>query len=345
MKKIAIIGCGYTSQLSHLPSFTNVKNCKIISLVEKRINLGKHLCKKFRIKNFYSDYKELYKKHKNELDAVVIIVRREETYKIAKFFLNKNINVFTEKPMAKKTEEAVKLVDIARKKKLIYQIGYNKLFYSGISLAQKYLNNKKLGKIIYFRYVNVSGTGFLKKEKYFKSNDPYGKTPKNKRSYPNWLSKKNHKLFDEYLNTNSHTASLLRYFFSEFKKIILVYLKKRSQVVILDYKNFYGIIESKHYKDFDWNLYLKIYYENGSININFPRQQDKKKGIQITYKLRGKKKLIISPKITEWSFNTQAAQFISNIDNNKIDINSGKDSLFNNVFIEKIFKFYEKKNT
>lgn len=345
MKNIAIIGCGYTSQLSHIPSFINVKNCKIIALVEKRINLGKHVCKKYKIKNCYLDYKEMYKKHKKNLDAVIIIVRREETYEIAKFFLSKNINVFSEKPMAKTSEEALKLVEIARKKKLIYQIGYNKLFYSGMSLAKKLLTEKKLGKIIYFRYVNVCGTGFLKNEKYIKSNDPYSNTPENKRSYPKWLSKKNYKLFDEYLNTNSHAASLLRYFFGEFKKVILAYLKKKSQVVLIEYKNFYGIIESKHYKDFDWDLYLKIYYENGFININFPRQQDKKKGIQVTYKLRGKKKLRIFPKTIEWSFNNQARQFIMNINKKIIDLNSGRDSLFNNIFIEKIFKIYEKKNT
>ena len=115
--------------------------------------------------------------------------------------------------------------------------------------------------------------------------------------------------------------------------------------MLIEYKNFYGIIESKHYKDFDWDLYLKIYYENGFININFPRQQDKKKGIQVTYKLRGKKKLTIFPKTIEWSFNNQARQFIMNINKKIIDLNSGRDSLFNNIFIEKIFKIYEKKNT
>ena len=105
-----------------------------------------------------------------------------------------------------------------------------------MSLAKKLLTEKKLGKIIYFRYVNVCGTGFLKNEKYIKSNDPYSNTPENKRSYPKWLSKKNYKLFDEYLNTNSH-AAVTEVLFGEFKKVILAYLKK-SQVVLIEYKNF-----------------------------------------------------------------------------------------------------------
>ena len=87
IKKIAFIGSGFTSQISHLPSFNKIKKCKIIALAEKRKKIATYICKKYKIKNHYLDHKRLYKNHKNELDGVVIIVKREKPMKLQSIFL------------------------------------------------------------------------------------------------------------------------------------------------------------------------------------------------------------------------------------------------------------------
>ncbi len=344
IKKIAFIGSGFTSQISHLPSFNKIKGCKIIALAEKRKKIASYICKKYKIKNHYLDHKKLYKNHKNELDGVVIIVKREETYEIAKYFLKKNINVFSEKPMAKTSLQCKELHKISKSKNLIYQIGYNKLFDDGIILAKKLINKKNnLGNLIYFRYHNITGTGYVKNQKHYISNEVYKKINKNSFKYPKWLSKKNYEIFNEYLNTNSHCASVLNFFFNKEPKIKFVNLNKSNQLVVLHYDKFYGTLESKHYKDLEWNSYLKLYYEKGYLKIIIPPQQDKKGSAKIFIKKRNQKLIEINPLKRKWSFYNQANYYIKCLLTKKIEVNNSKNSLLNNVLIEKIFKFYEKK--
>ena len=344
IKKIAFIGCGFTSQISHLPSFYKIKNCKIIAIAEKRKKIANYICKKYKIRHHYSDHEELLKNHKNELDGVVIIVRREETYKLAKFFLKNNINVFTEKPMAKTYLQCKDLHNISKKKKLIYQIGYNKLFDDGIILAKKIIKKNNLGNLIYFRYHNITGTGYVKNQQHFNSNEKYKKTNQKLFEYPKWLNKRNFKIYDEYLNTNSHTASVLNFIFNKAPNIDFVNLKKTNQLVVLNYGNFYGTIESKHYKDYEWSSYLKLYYDGGYIKILLPPQQEKNKSAKILIKKRDRKIVEINPINRDWSFYNQAKYYIKCLLTKKIQINNSKKSLSNNILIEKIFKFYEKKN-
>ena len=96
--KLGWIGSGFVSQVAHLNSFSSIPNVEIVTLSEIRETLGKKNCQKFGIRKFYNNYKEMIKNEK--LDAVVCIVRRYQTYMIAKEILKNKINLFTEKPMA-----------------------------------------------------------------------------------------------------------------------------------------------------------------------------------------------------------------------------------------------------
>jgi predicted dehydrogenase len=345
MKKIAFIGAGFTSQICHLPNYHKQKKCRIIALVEKRQNLGSYICKKYNIKNLYTDYKEMLSKHKSELDGVVIIVRREEVFEISRYFLKNKINVFSEKPMAKTYSQGKKLVTLSKKNNLIYQVGNNKVYDEGVKTVKKLLENEKnLGKIIYFRYQNIAGNGYIKDKKYYLSNDTYHNTKKKDRKYPDWLSKKLYHLFDEYLNTNIHTVNLLNFLFNEQPNIEYVKLKKTNQLVVLNYNSFFGTIESKHYKDYDYDTNLKIFFENGYIKITLPLLHQKNGYAKIIYKKRNESEKTINVKKSKWSFDNQAIQYIKNLYTKKININSGESSLLDNLVIENIFKFNEKKN-
>ena len=91
--KLGWIGSGFVSQVAHLSSFTNIPNVEIVALSEIRKNLGRLNCKRFGIKKFYNSFIEMLNKEK--LDGVVCIVRRYQTYMVAKEVLKK-INLFTE---------------------------------------------------------------------------------------------------------------------------------------------------------------------------------------------------------------------------------------------------------
>ena len=111
--RLAWIGSGFVGQVAHLSSFSSLPDVEIVALSELREELGKKNCKRFGIKKFYKDYKIMLSKEK--VDGVVCIVRRYQTYEIAKNILSRKINLFTEKPMAPTLKQAKHLVNIAKK--------------------------------------------------------------------------------------------------------------------------------------------------------------------------------------------------------------------------------------
>ena len=67
---------------------------------------------------FISNTKIPYKNFKNKVDWIFILSNNKTHYKIAKFFLEKKINVFCEKPLTENYLQSKKLISLANKKKM-----------------------------------------------------------------------------------------------------------------------------------------------------------------------------------------------------------------------------------
>ena len=115
MKKIAFIGAGFIAQICHLPIYSQIKEVKIVAVCDKDLILSKKVAKKFNIENVYQNHIEMLNNHKN-LDAVVLVVPRHDTFNVSKDILNRGINLFTEKPMALSSKSAKKLIEISKRK-------------------------------------------------------------------------------------------------------------------------------------------------------------------------------------------------------------------------------------
>ena len=128
MKKIKLgfVGAGFNGQIGHLESFSKIKNCEFVALAEDRDKLRSLIKKKYKFKKAYKTHQELLKKEK-QLDGVIIVTKRNMTAPIAYDCIKRNINVFTEKPMASTYMQAKKLVNLSTAKKVLYKIGYNKI--------------------------------------------------------------------------------------------------------------------------------------------------------------------------------------------------------------------------
>lgn len=80
------------------------------------------------------DYREISRKN---IDAVSIVTPTYLHYKVAKFFLNNKIHVLIEKPITKSLKEAHELINLARNKRLIIQVGHVERFNSAIQAIEK----------------------------------------------------------------------------------------------------------------------------------------------------------------------------------------------------------------
>jgi len=146
MIKGAIIGLGKMG-ISHAaivgahPEVDMVALCDTSSLVLSGF-------KKFSKVKTYSDYQKMI--DNEELDFVVIATPTKFHYPMVKYALEKNINVFCEKPFMLKTSEGDEMVELAKSKGLVNQVGFHNHFIGTFRELKRLLDAKVLGDLVHF---------------------------------------------------------------------------------------------------------------------------------------------------------------------------------------------------
>lgn len=150
---IGIIGAGNMGE----------KHARIISQLPYKIELyitdidkkrGAEIAKKFNGK-FISSFEEL-SKIKN-LKAVIIASSTITHYKIGKFFLEKKIPTFIEKPIAMKVWEGERLIRIAKNNNTLLMVGHIERFNPAIQKVKEIVRNGNLGRIIAISTRRIGG--------------------------------------------------------------------------------------------------------------------------------------------------------------------------------------------
>jgi predicted dehydrogenase len=135
--RIAIIGVGHLGSI-HTKVYSKLDNIKLVGVCDCNLERAIEIGKKYHIAS-YSDYEDLFDK----VNAVSIVVPTSLHYNIAKDFLNHGIHVLIEKPITKTLSEADELIDIAKEKNLIIQVGHIERFNSAVLAIEPYLKKPK----------------------------------------------------------------------------------------------------------------------------------------------------------------------------------------------------------
>ena len=140
MKKtnIAIIGLGKLGS-KHVENYNRIKTVSIIATCDNNPKTINNLSKDLK-RNFYTDYKKIPLK---TLKAVSICVPTYLHYKIAKYFLENKIHCLVEKPIAINLKQANNLIKLAKKHKVILQVGHIERFNCAYQSIEKNIKNPK----------------------------------------------------------------------------------------------------------------------------------------------------------------------------------------------------------
>ena len=331
---VGLIGLGRVSQLAYLKNLIRIKSIKSISICDKNLNLLNQVSKKYKIKKTYLDFQKMLKKE--ELDVVFVIVNRFLVEKISEKILtqDKAVILFSEKPFAQTYKKASELINIARKKKKDFIVGYMKRHDPGLKYLKSNINSFQLGKILSINYYSFDGESYDPKIKYIKYNFKIKK-------------KNNPKL--KYLNTQCHSLNLLKYFFGKLK-IKHKNIDKNSGeglVILKTKKNLSISLINKFNKSTKWHEKIEILYDKGIVNIEIPPPFYENKFAKIKIKKLNKKK-VFEPKLRnkEWSFKNLVHLTIQYVLSKKLNKNYllqpepcfAKNSLDELKMIENIFK-------
>jgi Predicted dehydrogenases and related proteins len=135
--RVGIVGVGHLGSI-HAKVYSRLDNVKLVGVCDCNLERALEIGKRFQTAS-YSDYEDLFGK----VDAASIVVPTSLHYNVAKDFLNHNIHVLVEKPITKTLSEADELIEIAKDKGLILQVGHIERFNSAVLALEPYLKTPK----------------------------------------------------------------------------------------------------------------------------------------------------------------------------------------------------------
>ncbi|MEW8525932.1 MAG: Gfo/Idh/MocA family oxidoreductase, partial [Candidatus Thiodiazotropha endolucinida] len=124
--RTAVIGVGYLGRY-HAQKYAALDDSELVAVVDIDSDTAANVAKECNTEAL-SDYHELL----NKVDAVSIVVPTQLHHQVAKEFLDSGIHVLLEKPITVTVAEADALIEIARRKQRVLQVGHLERFNSAV---------------------------------------------------------------------------------------------------------------------------------------------------------------------------------------------------------------------
>ncbi|WP_026749163.1 Gfo/Idh/MocA family protein [Leptotrichia trevisanii] len=152
--KLGIVGSGMIVQ-EFLPSLVKLEGLEIVGMQGTKASIGKveEICEKYGIPKFTDDFDELCE---FGIDTVYIAVPNFLHFEFCKKTLEKGLNVIVEKPMTTNYEEAKKLSDLAKEKKLFLFEAITTLYFENYKKIKEWIGKIGDVKLVQSQYSQYS---------------------------------------------------------------------------------------------------------------------------------------------------------------------------------------------
>ncbi len=142
--KLALIGVGGQAKFGHLPVLKADANCVLSVVVDPSTAAREAIAKE---SPSVSEYESLEAADLSGIDCAIVSSPSVFHYAHVKYLLETNIHVFCEKPLSKKGSEAIELVELAKKKNVVLQAGYNRRFQPVTKYITDALKTNQYGRL------------------------------------------------------------------------------------------------------------------------------------------------------------------------------------------------------
>lgn len=120
--RAAVVGVGYLGNF-HAQKLKNNENVELVAVCDSQISQSKKIAESLNVKSL-TNYRELL----GHIDCVTIASSTKSHFEVAEFFLNNQVHVLVEKPIAETVAQASHLVQLAKKNKLLLSVGHIERF-------------------------------------------------------------------------------------------------------------------------------------------------------------------------------------------------------------------------
>lgn len=135
MLKVGVLGAGHFGMI-HLKLLNQSPEFHLIGFHDTNIDLAQKITEEFGY-HFYDELSSLI----DNVDAVIIATPTHAHFECAQTAIKKGKHVFIEKPISNSLEEALKIMALAEKFKVIGQIGHVERFNPAFLASKDYINN------------------------------------------------------------------------------------------------------------------------------------------------------------------------------------------------------------
>jgi len=132
MLKIGVIGAGHLGKW-HIKNLQSLDNVELVGFFDTDQKRSDQIAKEYTATSFTSLNQLL-----NNCDAISIVVPTSSHYDVAKKALHKGIHVFCEKPFMQTVDEANEIIELAKEKNLVLQVGHIERFNPALSGLKDY---------------------------------------------------------------------------------------------------------------------------------------------------------------------------------------------------------------
>ncbi|MBB3114763.1 putative dehydrogenase [Paenibacillus phyllosphaerae] len=146
--RVAVIGCGSISKYRHIPEYAANENVELVAFVDVVAERSQAYADKYGAEAF-TDYKEMLAKVKP--DAVSVNLPNALHAPVSIDAANAGAHVLVEKPMAATEEEALAMIEAAKKNGVFLMVGHNQRLMPPHVKAKEIIESGKLGKVLTFR--------------------------------------------------------------------------------------------------------------------------------------------------------------------------------------------------
>jgi predicted dehydrogenase len=146
---LALIGCGRIAE-SHLEAIAQNPACRLVSVVDVREEAAQKAAEKFGAEACV-DYRSVLRR--DRLDAVIICTPPATHAEIALFFLEHNVHVLCEKPLAVSVEDATRMVKKAEQKGAVLMMASKFRYTEDVIAAKRLIASGALGEVALFENV------------------------------------------------------------------------------------------------------------------------------------------------------------------------------------------------
>ena len=144
--KFGVIGTNFVSDF-FMEGSKHEPECEVVAVCDVFEDKAKAFREKYNIPRYFTDYKEMV----DDIDAIYIAVPNGLHHEIAKFFLERKIPTFCEKPLASNDKEVKDLIETARKNDVYFHEGLVSLYGPNYKVVKE-----NLGLVGNLRQVNIN---------------------------------------------------------------------------------------------------------------------------------------------------------------------------------------------